>query len=104
MFIRELISNASDALEKLRYLTMRGEFVSDKDVPLEIHIAVDDNKKILTIQVRIITARSMCYTSLGCSMITINLACLMPSIKNLLKHLSLQKNDYWDERKLKKSL
>lgn len=51
VFVRELISNSSDAIEKLRYLTMLGESVRDKDVPLEIHIAVDDNKKTLTIQV-----------------------------------------------------
>jgi HSP90 family molecular chaperone len=51
VFVRELISNSSDALEKLRYLTMRGELSLDKDANLEIHIAADDNKKTLTIQV-----------------------------------------------------
>jgi HSP90 family molecular chaperone len=56
VFVRELISNASDALEKLRYLTMLGESVRDKDAPLEIHIAVDDNKKTLTIQVNLVNS------------------------------------------------
>ena len=51
MFIRELISNCSDALEKLRYLEMVGEEVVDKEVPLEIHIGTDDSKKTFTIQV-----------------------------------------------------
>ena len=52
MFIRELISNSSDALEKLRYLETRGDHVTQSDVPLEIHIATDENKKTFTIQVR----------------------------------------------------
>ena len=51
VFIRELISNCSDALEKLRYLEMTGQEVVDKEVPLEIHIATDDSKKTFTIQV-----------------------------------------------------
>jgi HSP90 family molecular chaperone len=51
VFIRELISNASDALEKLRYLQMTDAEVKDADIPLEIHIGVDENKKTFTIQV-----------------------------------------------------
>lgn len=50
VFIRELISNASDALEKLRYMQMQGKGIMGKDLPLEIHIAVDDSKKTFTIQ------------------------------------------------------
>ncbi|CAH1776355.1 unnamed protein product, partial [Owenia fusiformis] len=50
VFIRELISNCSDALEKLRYQAMTTPDVADKDVPLEIHIGVDDSKKTFTIQ------------------------------------------------------
>lgn len=51
MFIRELISNASDALEKLRYQQMTDSEIRDSDVPLEIHIGVDEDKKTFTIQV-----------------------------------------------------
>lgn len=51
MFIRELISNASDALEKLRYQQMTDSETRDSDVPLEIHIGVDEDKKTFTIQV-----------------------------------------------------
>jgi len=53
VFIRELISNCSDSLEKLRYLQMSTSELSDtdKDTPLEIHIAVDEEKKTFTIQV-----------------------------------------------------
>lgn len=51
MFIRELISNASDALERLRYLQLKGEIAGDEKTTLEIHIATDDVKKTFTIQV-----------------------------------------------------
>jgi len=53
VFIRELISNCSDSLEKLRYLQMSTSELSDteKEAPLEIHIAVDEEKKTFTIQV-----------------------------------------------------
>ncbi|CAL1543303.1 unnamed protein product [Lymnaea stagnalis] len=50
VFIRELISNASDALEKLRYYELTGSEVVDKEIPLEIHIATNDDKKTFTIQ------------------------------------------------------
>ena len=60
MFIRELISNASDALERLRYVQASNDQVVDSDgklatsgAPLEIHIAVDEDKKTFTIQVSI---------------------------------------------------
>jgi HSP90 family molecular chaperone len=54
VFIRELISNASDALEKLKYRQLTGKLPHDQlidpDLPLEIRISVDEDKKILTIQ------------------------------------------------------
>lgn len=49
IFLRELISNASDALEKLRFETMKGTKVADDKLPLEIRIDFDKDKKILTI-------------------------------------------------------
>ncbi|XP_043267910.1 heat shock protein 75 kDa, mitochondrial [Venturia canescens] len=50
VFVRELISNASDALEKLRYLRVSENFVTSDDGSLEIHIATDKQNRTLTIQ------------------------------------------------------
>ncbi|XP_064609225.1 LOW QUALITY PROTEIN: heat shock protein 75 kDa, mitochondrial-like [Liolophura sinensis] len=50
VFIRELISNSSDALEKLRYLQLTGSEVTEADTPLEIHIATNEEKKTFTVQ------------------------------------------------------
>lgn len=52
VFIRELVSNASDALEKVRFITVRGEDVVDPDLPLEIRITTDetDGKKRFIIE------------------------------------------------------
>ena len=49
IFLRELISNASDALEKLRFETLKGTKVVDDKLSLEIKIDFDKDKKILTI-------------------------------------------------------
>lgn len=49
VFLRELISNASDALTKIRYYSLSNPDYEGKDLPLEIHIDVDEKNKILTI-------------------------------------------------------
>jgi len=49
IFLRELVSNASDALDKLRFLQNRGDSVREPDLPLEISITADKIAKILTI-------------------------------------------------------
>jgi molecular chaperone HtpG len=49
IFLRELISNSSDALDKLRFEINRGSEIIDKDLPLEIRIEFDEKKKILTV-------------------------------------------------------
>ncbi len=49
IFLRELISNASDALDKVRFELTRGTEVIDKDLPLEINIKTDKDKHVLTI-------------------------------------------------------
>ncbi len=49
IFLRELISNASDALDKVRFEITKGTDVLDKDLPLEIRIDFDDKKNTITI-------------------------------------------------------
>lgn len=50
IFLRELISNASDALDKLRFLQGKGEPVRDPELPLEIAISVDKTQRLLIIK------------------------------------------------------
>ena len=48
IFLRELVSNASDALDKLRFRENRGDRPKVDDLPLEIRITLDkDNKKLV---------------------------------------------------------
>jgi len=50
VFIRELVSNASDALEKLRYIQLTEKEIYDEDLPLEITITTDDKENTITIE------------------------------------------------------
>jgi TNF receptor-associated protein 1 len=49
IFVRELISNASDALEKMRLTQLTEEGVFEPDLPLEINISTDETAKTVTI-------------------------------------------------------
>lgn len=49
IFVRELVSNAADALEKFRHYSLVEKVDFDEHVPLEITIDCDDKKHILTI-------------------------------------------------------
>lgn len=49
IFLRELISNASDALDKLRFELNRGTEVIDSALPLEIRINNDEKNNLLII-------------------------------------------------------
>ena len=50
IFVRELVSNASDALEKLRHLQLTEKQIFDDSLSLEINITTDDKAKTITIQ------------------------------------------------------
>ena len=49
IFLRELVSNASDATEKLRHLQLTEKAVHDADRPLEITVTPDEKAKTLVI-------------------------------------------------------
>ena len=49
IFLRELISNASDSMEKLRHIEATEKDVHEPTLPLEIHITADAEAKTLTI-------------------------------------------------------
>jgi molecular chaperone HtpG len=49
IFVRELISNAADALEKLRFLQASGKTIVQPDLPLKITIEAKKDEKLLTI-------------------------------------------------------
>ncbi|MGL4987423.1 MAG: molecular chaperone HtpG, partial [Treponemataceae bacterium] len=50
IFLREIVSNASDALDKLKYLTISDEKFKDIAFDPRIDISFDEDKKILTIK------------------------------------------------------
>ncbi len=49
IFLRELISNASDAMEKLRHVEATEKDIQDPKLDLQISIAVDEEAKTITI-------------------------------------------------------
>jgi len=49
IFLRELLSNAADALEKLRFLQTSGQPVHQPELPLEIQLTADNKEHTLVI-------------------------------------------------------
>jgi molecular chaperone HtpG len=50
VFLRELLSNASDALNRIRFAMLTEQNVLDADAELNIHISVDKDARTITIQ------------------------------------------------------
>ncbi|MCR5217960.1 molecular chaperone HtpG [Treponema sp.] len=50
IFLREIVSNASDALDKLKYLTVSDDKFKSINFDPKIDITFDENKKVLTVQ------------------------------------------------------
>ncbi len=50
IFLREIVSNASDALDKLKYLTVSDDNYKDIKIEPRIDISFDDPNKVLTVQ------------------------------------------------------
>ncbi|NNE93676.1 MAG: molecular chaperone HtpG, partial [Verrucomicrobiales bacterium] len=50
IFVRELVSNASDALEKMRHTSLTENDVHDPDRELEIKITIDEEAKTITFE------------------------------------------------------
>ncbi len=48
IFVRELISNAADASEKLKFLQTSGAEIFEPDAPLKISVATDDQAKTIS--------------------------------------------------------
>lgn len=49
IFVRELVSNASDASEKMRLQQLKGDAIFEADLPLEINVTTDEEAKTITI-------------------------------------------------------
>jgi molecular chaperone HtpG len=49
IFLRELISNASDALDRLRFAALSDESLNENDTDLKIHLAYDKDARTITV-------------------------------------------------------
>lgn len=50
IFLRELISNAADALQRIRFKQVSGQEIKDPDLPMEIQISFDEDAKTITVR------------------------------------------------------
>jgi molecular chaperone HtpG len=50
IFLRELISNASDALTQMQFVSLTNRDVHDPDAALKIQLSVDEDEKLITLE------------------------------------------------------
>ncbi|MGF1531583.1 MAG: molecular chaperone HtpG [Puniceicoccaceae bacterium] len=50
IFLRELVSNASDANEKARHLQLAGQTLPDENLPFEVNVSTDETAGTITVQ------------------------------------------------------
>ncbi|MGK5092090.1 molecular chaperone HtpG [Deltaproteobacteria bacterium TL4] len=50
IFLRELISNASDALSKFQFISLTEPNLLNKEIPLEIKVSFDEKEKVITVE------------------------------------------------------
>ncbi len=49
IFLRELISNAYDALKRMHFISLQNKDIENPDLPLEINITINSNEKTITV-------------------------------------------------------
>src|SRR5689334_3742724 len=49
IFLRELISNASDAIDRLRFAALSDAALMEDDTQLDIHVAYDNDARTITV-------------------------------------------------------
>ena len=60
IFLRELVSNASDAADKLRFEAINNAALFENDPELKIHISFDKSARTITISIR----RRSCWSGM----------------------------------------
>ncbi len=96
IFLREIVSNASDALDKLRFQQSKGEVCHAPELPFEISIQIDKDAKTLTIKD---TGIGMTQDEMIANLGTIAKSGSEEFLKDIQAHNEAQNSDNKDESK-----